>query len=281
MKGWRRGVWVVLIWMLVLAACAGQGETTATVPPTGAASGNTADEARSTAAVSPTEATPLPLTPAGDAANGAIPSGGEAGPETLADLVAALQAAGAQVQEGNPVDQPFFSISGRILTVNGGEVQAFEFPDALQREQASRRITVEGQPSPTVMIQWLDDPHFWGVGRLIVLYVGRDEAVLDALNGVLGEPITRPLDEVEDDVNKDLPAVRAAVDRLAQLQGVPATDITVVAVEARQWPDACLGAAGAGQSCAQVITPGYLVTLAANGRTFEVRTDQTGGIVRL
>jgi hypothetical protein len=276
-------VWKVWVLALLLSACVAPGreaESTVTVAPTGAAiqapAGHTPPAA---ASPSPAVETPLPLTPADDAVNGA--TDGAAGPDALADLVAALQAAGAQVQEGNPLDQPFFSISGRILMVNGGEAQVFEFPDRLQREKASTRITIDGQPSPTVMIQWLDDPHFWGVGRLIVLYVGSDPAVLDALNGVLGEPLTRPLDELEADVNKDLPAVRAAVDRLAQQQGVLATDITVVSVEARQWPDACLGAAGAGQSCAQVITPGYLVTLLLNGRTYPVRTDQTGSLVRL
>ena len=37
-------------------------------------------------------------------------------------------------------------------------------------------------------IDWVDRPHFYQQGGLIVLYAGEDEAILSALEGALGEP---------------------------------------------------------------------------------------------
>jgi hypothetical protein len=49
--------------------------------------------------------------------------------------------------------------------------------------------------------------------------------------------------------------------------------VTVVAVEAVVWPDACLGAAGPDEMCAQVLTPGYKITLAVDGQEYTYHTD--------
>lgn len=76
-------------------------------------------------------------------------------------------------------------------------------------------------------------------------------------------------------------AVEAAIEKLADQLGVDLSSVTVVSVEQKDWPDACLGAAGPEEMCAQVITPGYLVVLEVNGARYEVRTDLTGGNVRI
>ncbi len=71
--------------------------------------------------------------------------------------------------------------------------------------------------------------------------------------------------------------MQATVDALrgqvaAQLQISPDA-VEVVAVEAVEWPDACLGAAGPDEMCAQVITPGYKITLAVAGQEYVYHTD--------
>jgi hypothetical protein len=37
------------------------------------------------------------------------------------------------------------------------------------------------------MLTWVDTPHFYKAGRIIVLYLGSDQAVLDVLNQILGQ----------------------------------------------------------------------------------------------
>ncbi len=72
-------------------------------------------------------------------------------------------------------------------------------------------------------------------------------------------------------------ATGAAIDVLANRMAVSATRLSRVSVEAVAWPDACLGASLPGQACAQVVTPGYRVTLRYDtGSTHEVRTGGGG-----
>jgi hypothetical protein len=75
-------------------------------------------------------------------------------------------------------------------------------------------------------------------------------------------------------------AARAAVAHLARRLGVPGQDISITQVEERQWPDACLGLPEPGELCAQVITPGFAVTLRHAGTTYLYRTNADGSVLR-
>jgi hypothetical protein len=61
-----------------------------------------------------------------------------------------------------------------------------------------------------------------------------------------------------------------AADRL----GVPLRKVEIAQAEPRRWPDASLGCPKAGEFYAQVITPGYRVVVAAEGRRLEYRTSE-------
>lgn len=108
------------------------------------------------------------------------------------DLVDALKAAGAAVEPGEEVEQPFFSVKAKSVKVNGADVQIFEYSDEAARKADSDLISPDGTSVGATMIDWVDQPNFWARGRLIVLYVGKDTATIDLLTGVLGSPITKP-----------------------------------------------------------------------------------------
>jgi hypothetical protein len=65
-----------------------------------------------------------------------------------------------------------------------------------------------------------------------------------------------------------------------QLQVDPAA-VEVAVVEPAEWPDACLGAGTPAEACAQVVTPGYIVTLRVDGREYTYHTDPEGYQLRL
>ena len=55
-----------------------------------------------------------------------------------------------------------------------------------------------------------------------------------------------------------LPAALQAVQQTAAEQaGVAVTDTEILNFEYAEWPNSCLGWANAGESCLEVITPGY------------------------
>lgn len=103
----------------------------------------------------------------------------------LDGLIAQMRENGATVELGEQVIQPFFSPSAQIVRVNGADVQVFEFPDVAAREAAQAMISPDGTSIGTSMVTWMDTPHFWGKGQLIVLYVGSDAATIDLIDSIL------------------------------------------------------------------------------------------------
>lgn len=252
---------------VLLAACAvpgGQPLPTETIPPTVGA-----DEPSG----QPSE-TPEPTLDSGAA-------GGISLEGSLEALIEGLEYTGATVVRGGKVDEPFWPVTGIVLEVNGEQVQVFEFADEASREAASSAITAAGQPSPTMIVEWVSTPHFWASGRFIVLYVGENAEVIGQLTEALGEPIA------EGEGGGMLPpegnypaAVMAALAQLAESQSLQPAAITVVEYEAVEWSDACLGVNRPGEMCAQVITPGYRIVLSANGNQYVFHTNTDGSIIR-
>ena len=68
---------------------------------------------------------------------------------------------------------------------------------------------------------------------------------------------------------------------LARQLQVDLVAVTVVSTEAVAWPDGCLGAAGAEEVCAQVVTPGYKITLSVDGQEYSYHSDNQGYWARL
>lgn len=113
-------------------------------------------------------------------------------PEGLSDLVDELRAAGLDVEPQGDISQPFDSVGARILKVNEDTIQVFEYADETTARIEAGRVSLDGhtfsdEQGRTFMdLAWIDTPHFLRNGTVIVLYVGNDLAVLDALGRVLG-----------------------------------------------------------------------------------------------
>lgn len=106
--------------------------------------------------------------------------------EDKAGLTAALQAAGATVETDEPVSQAFFSPEGSIIKVNGADVQVFEYESVEAMKEEASQVALDGGSIGTTMVTWVDTPHFYKAGRIIVLYVGSDGMVVDLLEEALG-----------------------------------------------------------------------------------------------
>ena len=106
--------------------------------------------------------------------------------EDQATLISAVEASGATVEIGEPVSQVFFDAEGNILKVNGADVQVFEYASAEEMESEASQVSSDGGSIGTSMVTWIDVPHFYKAGRIIVLYVGSDAFVLDLLENALG-----------------------------------------------------------------------------------------------
>jgi hypothetical protein len=195
------------------------------------------------------------------------------------DLVQRLREDGAKVEPAGEVDQPFFSVTGQQIMVDGQEVQVFEYTDEMARRAEAAKIAPDGYTVGDTKANWISRPNFWATGRVIVLYVGVDKALVSRLTDLLGDPIT-PL--------PDPPAAASAAETfLAQDLNLTVEEIQLVSYEHSEWPDGCLGLGKKGESCTEVITPGWRIVLEAQGQEYALclahrrdRQSRSDGVVK-
>ncbi len=103
-----------------------------------------------------------------------------------ASLQKVLQEAGATIETGDSINQEFFTPEAHTVKVNGADLQVFEYKNAQAMEKEASQVAPDGGSVGTSMMTWIDTPHFYKVGRIIVLYLGNDKSLLDLLNKVMG-----------------------------------------------------------------------------------------------
>lgn len=74
-------------------------------------------------------------------------------------------------------------------------------------------------------------------------------------------------------------AAEAAFATLERMNGTPRDAITETSVKAVEWSDSCLGVNTPDVVCAEVITPGYIVTFDTGVLYYEFHTDLAGNAV--
>ena len=69
--------------------------------------------------------------------------------------------------------------------------------------------------------------------------------------------------------------------RVSEALGVSVESIQLQNIEKMDWPNSCLGLPSKGDEvCAEVITPGWLLTFNINNQEYQYRVDSTGTVVR-
>lgn len=137
-----------------------------------------------------------PLATAISTPNTATPQseGGNRSVVDQAGLVEALESCGLVVGVTGTAEQPFLQPqSGSILRLSGAgleapaDVQVYQYDDSRGVDADVAHIGPDGHPD-TMMITWIAPPHFFSAERLIVIYVGEDEVVVEVLSQILGPP---------------------------------------------------------------------------------------------
>ncbi len=125
---------------------------------------------------------------------GLVGCGGSATPPTShggpvkdsVSLIDHLRAANATVVPTGTVAQPFFSVTGQIITVNGEQVQVYEYTNDDGANTDAARISPDGGTIGNSMVDWIAPPHFYKKGQLIVLCVGTSTSLMKVLESTLG-----------------------------------------------------------------------------------------------
>jgi hypothetical protein len=109
--------------------------------------------------------------------------------EDFDNLIKAFEITGASIKIGDSISQPFFSVEALMVSLDGVDIQVFEYPNDGAVEADVTAISPDGSSVGTTMPFWVASPHFFKSGRLIVLYIGSDPDILATLESILGPQI--------------------------------------------------------------------------------------------
>jgi hypothetical protein len=68
--------------------------------------------------------------------------------------------------------------------------------------------------------------------------------------------------------------------QISETLGVALDSIQLQNIEKMDWPNSCLGLPEGDEVCAEVITPGWLLTFNINDQVYQYRVDSTGTVIR-
>ncbi len=188
-----------------------------------------------------------------------------------ADIPAGLaQAVRAQVaaQTGVSADQVSLPRAERVIWENG----------CLGIQPATGEVCAQGQVSGYVV---------WGMGNNVTAryhtnFSGTDVRVGQAaVANATADPLPAGATLVQSNADALPEAVTTEVTSLAATRaGLTTTDVTILRVEAVSFQDSCLGLGQANESCAQVITDGYVVWVRAGTNIYRYHTAEEATNIR-
>ncbi len=115
---------------------------------------------------------------------------------SYADLLSALRASSAIVQESGSVSGILFGGKGHGLVVNGADLAAYEYSTTWAAQFDASRVSGDGATTRSgfgpfsgsaVTVEWIAPPHHFRRDRVIVTYIGSDAGILSLLTSILGQ----------------------------------------------------------------------------------------------
>lgn len=114
-----------------------------------------------------------------------------AGPiHSTASLADHLRAAGATVEMAGTIKHPFLAVPGEIMSVNGHDIEVFQYADANALANDTRMIDPGGCIGTVgggMVDAWTAPPHFFKSENVMVIYLGSDANMLQLLTHVMGK----------------------------------------------------------------------------------------------
>jgi hypothetical protein len=180
---------VIISAALLLSACNGQATQPATQATVESAPANTVQpQAQPENLAYPSPVAVQPIDQANVASPYPQPAGGEsqATGSAVSTLLASLQGAGLSANAGGDVTQSFFSVPGKVLLLDGDELQVYEYAASDAADADASSVSADGSRVGTALVDWINTPHFFRSGNVILVYVGENPTALQTLQSLFG-----------------------------------------------------------------------------------------------
>lgn len=110
----------------------------------------------------------------------------------LAGLVDDLTEAGAEATVADSFDGQPLAFEQVTVCVDGEIIRVFSYSSEQERGAVASRIDPTDPTNVgTGIVEWDGWPKFWQRDRIIVLYLGSDQATIDLLSGLMGDPFAQ------------------------------------------------------------------------------------------
>lgn len=185
--------------------------------------------------------------------------------------------------EGAPRDLPHddFSVRwSRRYDFNGGRYRfQARADDGIRVYLDGKRIIDEWHDSNGDDLYTVERNLSEGSHKLVVEYYEDSGDALVRFNWKRIGDIVTPTPTPTATPDPQTVALNAAVAHLAALTRLPVSEITIISIEAVDWPNNQLGCPVDGVSGIEVVTPGYRIILAARSQQYDYHTDRNGRLI--
>lgn len=90
----------------------------------------------------------------------------------------------------NTIKHPFLAVPGQIMTVNGSDIEVYQYANAQALATDTRDIDPDGCIGTIdggMLDPWTAPPHFFKSESVMVIYLGSDSRMLQLLTSVMGK----------------------------------------------------------------------------------------------
>ena len=113
-------------------------------------------------------------------------------PTAINGLADALRAQGLEVnfapQQTSSARPVFPAAKAYDLSLNGQNVQVYEFADEQSAMAGASTISADGGMVLGQSVAWVGQPHFYRIGNMILLYLGNNPSLIHPLEQLAGAP---------------------------------------------------------------------------------------------
>jgi len=92
-----------------------------------------------------------------------------------------------KIEMSGQLTESFIGAVPKIIKIDNAEAQIFEYSNESEMERNSAEINSDGSSVGNTMITWIDKPHFFKRGKIIMLYLGKDNNTLAKIEKILGK----------------------------------------------------------------------------------------------
>lgn len=94
-----------------------------------------------------------------------------------------------EIEEGT-TPHTFFSVYPTYYEADGNRLAIYEYKNVKKAKNDSEIISKDGFTIGNAIVEWVDHPHFYHKGNIIVSYIGSDAELQNDLSEILGKSIT-------------------------------------------------------------------------------------------